>query len=258
MKLLVPVSFLLFSFMFSSVQAKETITFPSLDGLQITADTYINDTADNKPLIVLFHQAGWSRGEYLEIAPKLNKLGFNVLAVDLRSGKAVNGVTNQTAKRARKAGKKTRYIDALPDMEAALLFARNLADKNSNTNAKIIVWGSSYSSALVLQLVGTKPELADAVLSFSPGEYFRKSGKSKDWISRSAKSLNIPVFITSAKPEKGRWLTIFKSIKSKKKVAFVPKMNGNHGSRALWAKFPNSDEYWQAVTLFLRPLLKSL
>ena len=241
-------------FVFSSVQAKETITFPSKDGLPITADAYIGETEKNIPLIVLFHQAGWSRGEYLEIAPKLNKLGFNVLAVDLRSGKMVNGVTNQTAKRALKAGKKTRYIDALPDMEAALLYARNLVDKNSNANTKIIAWGSSYSSALVLQLVGIKPELADAVLSFSPGEYFRKSGKPKDWISRSAKSLNVPVFITSAKSEKGRWLTIFKSIKSKKKVAFVPKMNGNHGSRALWEKFPESDEYWQAVTLFLKSL----
>ena len=240
-------SCLLVLFVFSSVQAKETITFPSKDGLQITADAYIGETEKNLPLIVLFHQAGWSRGEYLEIAPKLNTLGFNAIAVDLRSGKAVNGVTNQTAKKARKAGKPTRYIDALPDMEAALLYARKLAGKDT----KIIAWGSSYSSALVLQLAGEKPELADAVLAFSPGEYFKKSGKPKDWISRSAKPLNIPVFITSAKPEKGRWLAIFKAIKSKKKVGFVPKTKGNHGSRVLWNKFSDSKEYWLAVTQFL-------
>ncbi len=250
MKSTLLLSCLLLLFVFTSVQAKETITFPSTDGLQITADTYIGETEKNLSLIVLFHQAGWSRGEYLEIAPKLNKLGFNVLAVDLRSGKAVNGVTNQTAKRARQAGKGTRYIDALPDMESALLYARKLAGKDS----KIIAWGSSYSSALVLQLVGDKPELADAVLSFSPGEYFKKSGKPKDWISRSAKPLSIPVFITSAKSEKGRWLAIFKSIKSKKKVSFVPRTNGNHGSRALWDKFGDSKEYWLAVTQFLNGL----
>lgn len=196
---------------------------------------------------MLFHQAGWSRGEYIEIAPKLNKLGFNVLAVDLRSGKSVNGVSNQTAKRALMAGKRTRYIDALPDMESALLFARTLAGKN----AKIIAWGSSYSSALVLQLVGEKPELVDAVLSFSPGEYFKKSGKPRDWVQKSARSLNVPVFITSAKSEKGCWSAIFEAIKSKNKVSFIPETNGNHGSRALWDKFDDSSEYWLAVSHFL-------
>jgi len=234
-------------FVFSSVQAKETITFPSKDGLQITADTYIGETEKNLSLIVLFHQAGWSRGEYNEIAPKLNKLGFNALAVDLRSGKMVNGITNQTAKGARKAGKGTRYIDALPDMESALLYARKLAGKD----AKIIAWGSSYSSALALQLVGEKPALADAVLSFSPGEYFKKSGKPANWVKQSAQSINVPVFITSAKSEKGRWSAIFKGIKSKNKVGFVPETNGNHGSRALWSKFSDSKEYWLAVSQFL-------
>ncbi len=250
MKTMILSNFLFLTFLFSSVQAQETITFPSKDGLQITADTYIGETEKNRPLIVLFHQAGWSRGEYIEIAPKLNKLGFNAMAVDLRSGKAVNGITNQTAKGARKAGKQTRYIDALPDMESALLYARNLVGKD----AKIIAWGSSYSSALVLQLVGEKPVLADAILSFSPGEYFKKSGKPLNWIKESAKSLNVPVFITSAKSEKGRWSAIFKAIKSKKKVSFIPETNGNHGSRALWGKFSDSSEYWLAVSQFLNSL----
>jgi dienelactone hydrolase len=235
---------------FSFAQAKETITFLSKDGLQITADSYIADAGGNRSLIVLFHQAGWSRGEYIEIAPRLNKLGFDVLAVDLRSGKAVNSVTNETAKRARKAGKGTRYIDALPDMEAALLYAR----KGVEDGVEVIAWGSSYSSALVLQLVGEKPALADAVLSFSPGEYFRKSGKPRDWIQKSAASINVPVFITSAKSERGRWSAIFKGIKSKNKVGFTPKTKGNHGSRALWDKFSDSKEYWLAITQFLESM----
>ena len=255
MKVIYLSSCLFILFMFTSVQAKETITFPSTDGLRITADTYIDktkidETKKSRPLIVLFHQAGWSRGEYIEIAPKLNKLGFNAIAVDLRSGKVVNGVTNETAKRARKAGKGTRYIDALPDMEAALSYAHKLAGKDS----KIIAWGSSYSSALVLQLVGEKPELADVVLSFSPGEYFTKSGKPLNWIQKSASSINIPVFITSSKSEQHRWSAIFKSIKSKNKLGFVPKTKGNHGSRALWDKFSDSGAYWEAVTQFLEGL----
>ena len=245
--------YIAFALLLFPVQAKESrafLTFPSKDGLPIAADTYIGETEKNRPLIVLFHQAGWSRGEYLEIAPKLSKLGFNALAVDLRSGKAVNGVTNQTAKAAQKAGKGTRYVDALPDMESALLYARKLAGKD----AKVIAWGSSYSSALVLQLVGEKPELADAVLSFSPGEYFKKQGKPSDWIQQFAQSITVPVFITSAKSEKGRWSAIFKGIKSKNKVSFIPETNGNHGSRALWDKFEDSRGYWLAVSRFLSGL----
>ena len=37
--------------------------------------------------IVMFHQAGWSRGEYREIAPKLVAKGYRVLAVDQRAGR---------------------------------------------------------------------------------------------------------------------------------------------------------------------------
>ena len=89
----------------------ETITFPSADGLEITADLYLKHPKAS-PMIVAFHQAGWSRGEYLEIAPRLNKAGFNVMAVDARSGGGVNGVKNETAERAKKAGKKTTYTEA--------------------------------------------------------------------------------------------------------------------------------------------------
>lgn len=148
---------------------KATITFPSKDGLVITADTYLIHEDKNTPLIVLFHQAGWSRGEYLEIAPKLNMLGFNCIAIDQRSGDSINGIDNETAIRAGQAQKNTRYIDALLDIEAALRFAKLQYDES-----KIVAWGSSYSAALVLQIAGGQPELVDGILAFAPGEYFYK------------------------------------------------------------------------------------
>ena len=70
---------------------KDTIRFPSEDGLMVTADLYIEKNEKDAPFIILYHQAGWSRGEYAQIAPRLNALGFNCLAVDLRSGGKVNG-----------------------------------------------------------------------------------------------------------------------------------------------------------------------
>ena len=224
-----------------------SITFPSMDGLEITADTYIAHEEKSTPLIVLFHQTGWSRGEYLEIAPKLNKLGFNCIAIDQRSGDSVNGIDNETVLRALQAGKQTRYIDTLPDIEASLRYA-----KSQYNDSKIIAWGSSYSAALVLQLAGSQPKLVDGVLSFAPGEYFAKQGKSKFWIKDSAIHINIPVFISSARNEKNSWTAIYEVIKSDQKSSFLPKSKGNHGSRALWDQFEDSDQYWKAVNEFLK------
>ena len=140
----------------------KTIQFESEDGLLITADHY--HTKNTAPTIVLCHQAGWSRGEYQEIAPKLNALGFNCLAIDQRSGSTVNGVNNETAKRASEEGKSTAYIDAKQDINAAIAKAKDLYGE------KVTLWGSSYSSSLAL-IIATENEDVERVLSFSPGEY---------------------------------------------------------------------------------------
>ena len=226
---------------------KATITFPSKDSLVITADTYLIHEDKSTPLIVLFHQAGWSRGEYLEIAPKLNMLGVNCIAIDQRSGDSINGIVNETAIRAEQAQINTRYIDALPDIEAALRFANLHYNKS-----KIIAWGSSYSAALVLQIAGEQPELVDGVVAFAPGEYFSKQGKSKSWIQDATVNINVPVFITSARDEKSKWSDIYSAIKSKEKASFIPSSKGNHGSRALWKQFEDSEEYWESVKAFLK------
>ena len=230
----------------STAGKKESVTFLSSDGIVITADVYMTAGDKKRPFIVLFHQAGWSRGEYLEIAPRLNALGFNCMAVDLRSGDGVNSVQNETAKRASKKGKGQSYVDAMPDIEAALKYARS-----HYADGKIIAWGSSYSAALALKVAGDRPELVDGVLSFSPGEYFGRSGKPATWIQDAAGKIKVPVFITSARGEKGSWSGIFGAIRSEKKTFYLPDTIGNHGSRALWAQFKDSAGYWKAVESFL-------
>ncbi len=244
-KIVIAVILLVFFVAGSPGMAAETITFPSLDGLEITADLYAPHVDKATPLIVLFHQAGWSRGEYKEIAPWLNTLGFNCLAVDQRSGHEVNNVVNATAARAKVAGKGTTYLDAQQDLVAALKYAHaHLA------TGKVIAWGSSYSAALVLVVTGEHPRLADGVLAFSPGEYFTKLGKSPDWVARTAARIKTPVFITSARSERDNWKPIYAAVITPKS-SFVPNTKGNHGSRALWSKFEDSGVYRQAVALFL-------
>ncbi|KAA3603926.1 MAG: hypothetical protein DWQ06_05560 [Calditrichaeota bacterium] len=221
------------------------ITFSSEDGLEITADKYISNDL-NAPFIILFHQAGWSRGEYLEIAPKLNKLGYNCLAVDQRSGNKVNEIQNETFKRAKEAGKETNFLDAYQDMKATVDYV-----KENFAKGQLIVWGSSYSASLVLKLASEKSDKINGVLSFAPGEYFKRFGESETFIQDSAKNIKCPVFITSAKDEKQNWIQIFDSIPTKSKQYFVPETKGNHGSRALWDKFEDSENYWSVVKAFL-------
>ncbi len=218
------------------------VSFPAGDGVTITADVYAPLPA-TAPMIVLFHQAGFSRGEYRAIAPRLNKLGFNAMAVDARAGRSVNGVGNATAASACTLGKPTRYVDAIADLKAAVGYARTLA------KGKLLVWGSSYSSSLVLALGS---ELgADAVLSFSPGEYFTGQGKPKTWVADHARTLSVPVFVTSAKSEAADWAPIVAAIAPALVTTFVPTTAGRHGSSALVQS--DGEAYWTAVGSFLRP-----
>jgi dienelactone hydrolase len=229
-------------------QEKELITFPSGDGITLTADLYMKHDK-SAPFIVLFHQARWSRGEYLEIAPRLVKLGYNCMAVDLRSGGEVNGIKNMSVVAAEEAMKPTQYVDAYQDIDAAMKYARKyLAD------GKLIIWGSSYSSALTLRYAGDNPEAIDGVLAFSPGEYFKSQGKSGTYVTEGAARITKPVFITSAKGEKVSWWKIYEAIPGDKKIYFLPTTAGNHGSKALWGKFGDSIRYWHAVEEFLKTI----
>ena len=226
-------------------QSVSTVTFPAADGLTITADLYWTGDA-TKPFIILFHQAEYSRGEYLEIAPKLNALGYNCLAVDQRSGGAANGIKNETHQAAKAQKLATGYTDAYADLEAALSYV-----VSTYAPTKLIVWGSSYSSSLVLILASEHPDEIAAVLSFSPGEYFKLDGK---LVADYAKTITQPVFITSAKSEEKGWRGIADQITSAGSAFFVPQASGRHGSSTLYEKVSNHAEYWTAVEAFLATL----
>lgn len=221
-----------------------SIDFPTDGGIQGRADVYASENA-SATLVLLFHQAGWSRGEYREIAPKLVKRGYRVMAVDQRSGRSVNRVRNETHHRATKMGLPRTYLDAYSDMKAALQYARTELGAE-----RIIVWGSSYSSSLVFRLAAEHAEQVSAVMAFSPGEYFKKE-EGADYIRAFAKQVKQPVFVTSSKKERDQAKPIFDASPASKKILFTPASMGQHGSRALWSKWRDSDVYWAAVNGFL-------
>lgn len=218
-----------------------TITFSSLDGLQVTADQYlVNDTL---PWMILCHQAGYSRGEYDESAKKFTRLGYNCLAIDQRSGETINDVKNETAERAEKANKGTEYLDAEQDITAALNFAY---DKNKKP---VVLVGSSYSASLVLKIAAGNAKVK-AVVAFSPGEYFGR----KLNLKQSITTLTCPVFLTSARDESAKVATIAAVIPATVKVQFTPVGSGRHGASALWTDNESRTEYWIALLEFMNKI----
>lgn len=220
---------------------QEKISFPSVDGLEITADWY--KAEPEAQIIVLCHQAGWSRGEYIETALWLNSLGYACLAIDQRSGEGVNDVQNETAARAKAAGKAQTYLDAEQDICAAVEFAYDKQDQ------KVILVGSSYSASLVLKVAAERREVL-AVAAFSPGEYFGEKMHLGDKIAE----LNLPTFITCAPNEIKNTRELAEEMLDVEPTFFEPKTNGEHGSRALWTSKKGHEAYRNAFQAWLESI----
>lgn len=231
----------------AKVDAPTTITFPASDGVTISADLYMA-YPDSAPLILLCHRANWSRGEYLEIAPKLNLQGFNAIAIDQRSGKTKNNIDNATKASAVAAGKPTEFVNAEVDIQSAIDYV-----KANYAKGTFLLWGSSYSSSLGIVLVKANPGKIDAYLAFSPGEYFTDQGKESNWIATEAAGVTIPVFFTSKNSEQNDVRAIFDQIPGTNKTYYCPSGESKHGSEALYESNDVSYYAWKAVNQFLAP-----
>jgi alpha-beta hydrolase superfamily lysophospholipase len=216
----------------------KTLTFPSRDGLRITADYY--RARSPRGFIVLCHRSHFNRGEYEEIAPRLVIRGFSCLAIDQRSGMTVLGYTNETAKRAKQRGLSTGYLDARPDIETAIEFAFT-----RNQKKPLILLGSSYSASLAL-LLGIGNDKVDRVVAFSPGEYLKNVR-----VHERMAELSKRVFVTSSKQEIAGTRALIRRIPKQHLTHFKPAVGGAHGARCLWSKTEGHAIYWAALEKFL-------
>ena len=237
--------FLLFFLILNTMvsEAQQTVTFPSSDGLMITADLYMQDKS--LPIIILYHQANFSRGEYKETAPKLMKLGYNCLAVDLRSGKEVNYIQNETATRAREKNLPVGYLDAEKDMISAIEYVKKMSKE------KVIIFGSSYSASLALKIAKNNPSIS-VVIAFSPGEYLQPVT-----LQPLLTKMDKPVFIASTTSEYPFAKEMMSGVTGSFITWYTPsKGPGVHGSKALWQASPGSDECWMSLLMFFKNLHK--
>ncbi|MDT7933446.1 MAG: alpha/beta hydrolase [Sphingomonadaceae bacterium] len=157
------------------------ITLVAADGVRVVG--WRQAPANPRALVLLFHQAGSSSAEYAAIAPRLVAGGLAVLAIDQRSGGGLFGA-NLTVDR---LGGSRDYLEAGADLEAAIGWGQRQA-------SRIVLWGSSYSSSLVLMAAAKRPLGLAAVLSFSPGEYFGDT----PIVRRAAARVRVPTLVYAA------------------------------------------------------------
>ena len=222
-------------------QTKPTpITLHASDGVSISGLVY--PAEHPKAVVLLFHQAGSSKAEYATIAPRLASAGFTALAIDQRSGGSLFG-PNETAARLTHPA---TYEQAEPDLVASLAWG-------VQQHLPVILWGSSYSAALVFEVAAEHAADVSAVVAFSPGEYFEDDHP----IARAAARLHMPIYVTSAASdaEVQAARAILAASPAAVKTQYVPQF-GVHGSSTLIpARDPKgAAENWTHVLAFLNSI----
>ncbi len=224
-------------------KAFEEISFTTSDSIEIMGDLYvINKQA---PTALLFHQAGSNaKGEYGPIIPALQEKGWNVLAIDQRSGGQRFGQYNRTI--VSFTNRSFSFCEAYPDLEGAL----DYLIESGFTGAKI-AWGSSYSAALAVQLGSRRKNDLAGVLAFSPASGGpMQACKPDDYFE----NFEIPLLLLrpSREMELESVQNQFNLAKEHNHQTYVAQ-NGTHGSSMLVEeRVKNSvEENWNAVFSFL-------
>lgn len=212
------IAFALIAMLGGNAFAAESVTLHTSD--QVTVYGTLSEArADNDKVLLLFHQAHASRHEYDSLIARFNQLGYDTLAIDQRSGGQLFGGQNQTVAA---LGKSADYLQAAPDLDAALAWARD------RHYATVVAVGSSYSSALVILLAARHPPGLTAIASFSPGEYF----DDKNLIKTAAAKVTVPFYITTDPAEADNVTEVLRNAHGDNIVHYQPEA-GVHGASTL-------------------------
>lgn len=222
--------------------AAETVVIGTRDGKKVYG-VHV-PVSGAQTIIVLFHQEDSSAAEYREAIHRLNMLGYSTLAVDLRSGGNRYGPNRTVTER---GGSTDDYLSVLPDLEAALNWARL-------QNRHVILWGTRFSASLAFRVAADNPDRIMALLAFSPGEYFPDT----HYTRRAANQVHAPALITcsGSAEEVAQAQEIFDSLPAPEKALFLPKQGGTQDASAERKSSSGADEEasWTVIKSFLAKL----
>ena len=227
------------------------VRYPVRDSLALVADIHRTRGPAGAPVILLFHQGGGSaRGEYRSITPRLLREGYHVIAADVRGGGDRFGAPSRAAA----TDSTFSYCDAVAEVEAAVGLARA-----EGFTGPLVLWGSSYTAALVLQVAARRSADVHAVLAFSPasGEPMRgcEPAPYVGWLARAG----VPAMVLRPWVElaDSARLAAFETMRRDGAAVLVAE-RGVHGSSMLDAERTgaSTEREWQAVLAFLRRALE--
>lgn len=230
----------------------QEVNFYTPDSIKIFGDLYELDKKENT--ILLFHQGGSNaRGEYETIIPKLIEEGFNVFAIDQRVGGQFYGSYNRTLANipTNSFGDGYGYCNAYNNLEGALDYIID-----SGFSGDKIIWGSSYSASLAIQLANNRQNDINGVLAFSPAT----GGTMKDCLpDKYFESLKLPLIILRPPNEMENESSKmqFELANKYNHQTYVAK-NGVHGSSMLVKERVGNDveDTWKVVYSFLNEISK--
>ncbi len=227
------------------------VRFPVHDSLTLVADVHRGPAGASAPTILLFHQGGGSaRGEYRTITPRLLRDGYNVVAADVRGG----GDRFGSPSRAAPTDSTFTYCAVAAEVDAAVTLARM-----QGFTGPLVLWGSSYTAALVLQVAAKRSADVRAVLAFSPasGEPMRGCEPAPyiAWLKRA----RVPTMVLRPRIElaDSQRLARLEAMRRDGATVVIAE-RGVHGSSMLDAERTkaSTDAEWTAVRTFLRRALQ--
>ena len=223
--------------------AQEEVTFPAPDGATLYADRYVHEGEQSRGTALLFHDEAGNAQEYADIAPRLTAMGFDAVAVDIRTGANMYGGTNRTL--ASLETPPTFYDDGLQDVQAALAWARQ-----EYPDSPMLLWGSGPSGDMVIVTAADDPEGIAGVLVFSPFSLLMRSDEAE-----AASRLSMPLFVTYATTPSNELPTVSKitdSVPPEMLTLHTPEIGAYGVTTLTESGNPNGWEpNWAAVEEFL-------
>jgi pimeloyl-ACP methyl ester carboxylesterase len=208
------------------VSHSQTVSINSPDGV-ILVGTFFEAEKPNSPALLLLHQWQSDRHSWDDFARKMQKDGFNILAIDGRGFGESTKRSNGNAVTAERTDEAVKAM--LGDVGAAFDFLA----KQKNVDAKRIgIVGASYGSSLALIYAADHPNVA-AVALLSPGLNYFGNMQTEPAMTKYG---NRPAFLAAAgdDPDSFNAVTKLSEIADDPKRALaVTVKKGGHGTALL-------------------------
>ncbi len=209
--------------------AAERVTFKTSDGVEVVGDYYAPPEGKKKaPCAICVHMYPADRTSWTPLVPDLHRLGFAVLAYDIRGAGESLLPENKYLRRMYSDRDTKLFSEAYHDAEAA---AKWLGKKKECDADRIVMIGASVGCSISIDYAGRDPHVL-GVVCLSPG----KDYMGIDSVKQIKKLGSRPVLLVAPEAEKAAPQALAKRYKAAT-VDIKPGDADLHGTAMLSADF---------------------